>query len=520
MASREPRAVVTLEVEPSPHRAPVEIGPETPFCIALLGDFSGRALRGPGNPDASPLRSRRPVAVDRDDLDAVLARLAPRIIVPLDEGGAPSVGIGFTELDDFTPERLVSRLDIFAALRAAATSGPGGAAPGSPAPAPASGETAGSRPGEADAEDAPGANGRAGLAANLAGGNLLDRMLDEAGEPAAPASPATARDEMAEFLRRITAKHLVPGEDPEAAAARGRADALVAEQLRRILHQPRFQALEALWRAVFLLTRRLETGRMLRLYLVDVSRAELAADLANDVALEATALHRLLSEHGPAEGTAPWSLLVGLYDFGPAEDDVALLARAGGLARALGAAFVGGAEPALVGAPGFADGAEPETWSQEPSPEWAAFRRTSAARFVGLALPRFMLRLPYGREGELSDVRDFEEMEEPPRHEDYLWGNGATLCALLLGQAFSLEGWDLRPDRVAEVSGLPLHLYHSDGETLAKPCAECWMSEHAADVIMERGPMVLASMKNQDAVKLVRFQSVGDPLAALAGPWI
>ncbi len=511
MASRDPRAVVTLEIEPTPRPAPIEVGPETPFCIALLGDFGGRDLRAAPASADPPLAGRRPLAVDRDNLDAVLRAVAPEIVVPLDSADAPRARIRFAEMEDFTPERLVARMEVFPALRAAAR----GAPPAGQRAGTGGAAGPGTAPGAAEAE--PTGNGTRSLAADLSAGSLLDRMLEEAGgEPAAPASPSSGAATMEDFLRRITAPHLVREEAPDAAAARRLGESLVAEQLRRILHDPRFQALEALWRTVFFLTRRLETGHELRLSLVNVSRAEFAADLG---AAGGGALRQLLSENAPAAGTAPWALLVGLYAFGPGEEDVALLAGAAALAREVGAPFVAGAEPALVGARDFATGADPDGWAREPAPAWAAFRRTPEARHVGLALPRFMLRLPYGREGELCEVPGFEEAAEPPRHEEYLWGNAAAVCALLLAQGFSLTGWDLRPGAIAEVGGLPLHLYRSGGETLAWPCAETWLGERAADRILERGPMALASMKNQDSVRLVRFQSVADPLAALAGRW-
>lgn len=517
MASREPRAVVTLEVEPSARRQPVEVGPETPFCILLLGDFAGRGLPGADTTGAPPLRARQPVPVDRDDLDAVLRRLAPEILVPLDTGPAPEVRVRFTELDDFLPERLVARMAVFSSLRAMAESGsapgPKGDADAAP-PGPG-----GARPPAPGQGTAPDADATRDLAADLSRGSLLDRMLEEAGEPPAPTSPGTPREELDAFLQRITAPYLLPEEHPDAALARRRADELVAEQLRRILHHPRFQKLEALWRTVFMLTRRLETGQRLKLYLLDVSRAELEEDLRSAEETEATALHRVLSDHAPAGGTAPWALLTGLYTFGPGEEDTTLLARAAALGRALGAPFLAGASPALAGAPGFASHTEPEDWDTTPAASWTAFRHTPEARFIGLALPRFLLRLPYGEDGEPSDLPRFEEMAGPPDHESYLWGNAAALCALLLGQAFTLEGWKLRPGRVAEVTGLPLHLYRSGDETVAKPCAEAWLTEHAAQRLMDRGLMAVASMKNQDAVRLVRFQSAADPLTALAGPW-
>ncbi len=104
-------------------------------------------------------------------------------------------------------------------------------------------------------------------------------------------------------------------------------------------------------------------------------------------------------------------------------------------------------------------------------------------------------------------------------HQDYLWGNPAFFCALLLGQAFQIHGWNQRPGAFLRIDGLPLHVYREAGESVIKPCAEVLLNERDAEFLMEQGIMPLASLKDQDAATLVRFQSIADPLEALSGPW-
>src|SRR5689334_10953162 len=112
----------------------------------------------------------------------------------------------------------------------------------------------------------------------------------------------------------------------------------------------------------------------------------------------------------------------------------------------------------------------------------------------------------------------FEEMTGSV-HSEYLWGNPAFCVAFLIGQSFQSEGWKLRPGMHRQVTGLPQHVYKEDGQAVNKPCAEILISEKDAAFLMERGFMALASMKDQDSVLLVRFQSIAEPLAALAGGW-
>jgi type VI secretion system protein ImpC len=130
-----------------------------------------------------------------------------------------------------------------------------------------------------------------------------------------------------------------------------------------------------------------------------------------------------------------------------------------------------------------------------------------------------LLRLPYGAATDPVESFSFEEMPDTPEHEDYLWGNPAFACALLLAQSFSDSGWQMRPGEHSEINGLPLHAYKQNGDSELKPCAEALLTERAAGKILENGLMPLVWLKSQDSVRLLRFQSVAKPLRALAGRW-
>ncbi|RPJ75788.1 MAG: type VI secretion system contractile sheath small subunit, partial [Desulfobacteraceae bacterium] len=156
---------------------------------------------------------------------------------------------------------------------------------------------------------------------------------------------------------------------------------------------------------------------------------------------------------------------------------------------------------------------------EEDRKAWHALRALPEAACLGLVLPRLLLRLPYGSETDPVERFELEEMSAEPAHEDYLWGNPCWACAYLLGYAFSHYGWGFRPGVFQEIGGLPLHTYEADGEVRLTPCAEVWLTEHAAEKILEQGIMPLISFRDLDRVRLARFQSLADPPAALAGRW-
>ena len=490
--------------------------PETSFCIALLGDFSGRANREVSDPRT--IANRRALVVDRDNFDEVLARIAPEIQLPIGESGA--LRLRFTQLDDFHPDRLYEAVEMFGRLREIRTRLK------DPATFATAAEELGLRPGTQPTkpQPSPASSPVAPSVVRLASGSLLDEMVEQTEARSPEDQGRRAPDEIREFARRAAEPHLVATADPRQGEILAVIDRALSGQMRALLHNPDFQALEAAWRAVFLLVRRLETDSQLKLFVIDISKKELAADLASSQDLRSTGLHRLLVEKTVGTpGAEPWAVIVGNYSFGPGRKDAELLGRLSKVASAAGAPFFAAASPHLVGCAAFAGPPEPAEWKSvrdaEGSAAWAALRGMSEATSLGLALPRFLLRLPYGKKTDSIESFDFEEMTTAPAHEDYLWGNPAFACALLLGQSFSQGGWDMRPGMVSGIDGLPLHVYERDGESELKPCGETLLTEDVAEKMLEMGLMPLVSLKGRDAVRLVRFQSIAAPLRALAGRW-
>ena len=508
---------VHLDVSTGHDRLPQAPSPESRFRIALLGDFSGRANRGLFETGPA-VAARRVVPVDRDNFEEVLARLGASLGIPLEGPKGPSLALHFKELDDFHPDRLFQRASIFNKLKrlrerlADATTFAEAAEELGLAPAATvATEPPGSLPPPATAPDP----------SRLASGSLLDDMIEQTeSQPSRSQRP----DELQEFIRRVVAPHLAPGADPRQPQALARIDKTTSVLMGALLHHPDFQALEAAWRGVFFLVRRMETDSQLQFCLIDISKAELAADLSSRENVRSTGVYKLLAgQTVETPGAEPWSLLAGNYAFGPSREDAELLGRLAKVASAAGAPFLAAASSGVLGSQSIAEVANPREWKpvgeDESTEAWHALRKLPEATYLGLALPRFLLRLPYGKETDFIEQFDFEEMLEPPVHEDYLWGNPALACVLLLAQSFSARGWQMRPGEYSEISGLPLHIYYQDGESQLKPCAEVLLTVEAADRIMEKGVMALASLKGQDAARLVRFQSVADPVRALSGRW-
>jgi len=326
------------------------------------------------------------------------------------------------------------------------------------------------------------------------------------------------------LLNKIVAPHVVAKADPRQAELVGLIDKATSAQMAALLHAPDFQALEAAWRAVFFLVRNIETDSQLKLFLIDVSKQELAQDLLASSDLSSTGIYKLLVEKTVGTpGAEPWAVMAGNFNFGPTLEDAELLARMAKVAAGAGAPFIAGASPRLLGCDSVLDLPDPRQWkiqmSGETAASWQSLRSSPEARFVGLGLPRFLLRLPYGKDTAAAELFQFEEMPDPAAHENYLWCNSAFACALLLAQSFAEQGWELRPGSILEISGLPVYTHTVEGELRNLPCAEVLLTQTAAEKMMEKGFMPLASLKDQPTVRLVRFQAIADPLSSLAGRW-
>jgi type VI secretion system protein ImpC len=477
---------INLSVNPAADRAAV-LDPEAPFRVLLLGDFSGRASQSAKSPSGW-----KPVEIDCDNFEEVLARMRPEF-----------AGLRFAEMDDFHPDRIYQG-PLFQSLRelrrkletpatfAAAASEIRAWSQQAAAPAP----NAPQAPPVVEPE-------RPELTPGV---SLLDSIV-EAEEPARAAAPIR-RNELRSFVDKVVAPYSIPADDPDLPRLLAQVDAESSARMRAILHAPGFQALEAAWRAVFHMVRAVETGSQLKLYLMDVSKAELAADLSATDDLRQTAAWRVLVEETVETGGDAWSVVAGNYTFARTVADAEILGRLAKIMSFAGSPFLAEADPGAAG---------PD--AEQGPLHWERLRRLPEASWIGLAMPRLLLRLPYGGKTVQVESFDFEEMPGVPGHQEYLWGNPAFTCAQILAEQFANEGLQMRPGAHVQIDGLPLHVYKEDGEQRAKPCAEVLLADREIDWILDEGYMPLASVRDTDAVRLVRFQSISKPLSRLSGRW-
>ncbi len=466
--------------------------PGPAFRLALLGDFSGRANAGKLD-TGKALAARKPLKADVDTLDDLVARLAPTIAVPLDGGDGLVASI--RSMDDFHPDQLAENevFEDLLTLRRNLQSRSGfekaskqvlswaGAEPLPPPPRQARGAT-------------------------IATDRKLSDFARLTGRPAAAAAPAD------DLIRRIVGPHVVAARDSRQDALVARVDAALSDTMRRVLRHPDFQAAEALWRGVEFLVRRIETGAKTQIVLYDISAEELAADLASADALDQTALYSLLVEQPALDANAgPLTMLAGLYQFEATPPHADLLGRVAQIAAAAGAPFVAGigADPLRV---------KLHDWHPLTRQAWEALRALPASAYLGLAAPRFLLRMPYGKRTDPIDAFAFEEFSRQGGLSGMLWGNPALLAAYLAAASWQKGGAKMQLGSVATVGDLPVYVYQdSDGEQIALPCTERLFTERDATQVASCGVMPVVSLRGRPEVRLAGFAALAG--ATLAGRW-
>jgi type VI secretion system protein ImpC len=300
-------------------------------------------------------------------------------------------------------------------------------------------------------------------------------------------------------------------------------DVALAGQLNAILHAPEFQALEASWRGLHLLVRAADRDAGVKVKALDISKRELGRTLRKfhgNAWDQSPIFRRVYEEEFGQLGGEPYALLVGDYAFDHQPADVALLADMAQIAAAAHAPFIASAAPALLQMEGWAEVANPRDLTRifltAEYVAWRALREQEDARYIGLCMPRFLARLPYGAATDPLDSFAFEEETAGPDTSKLLWGNAAFAFAANVARAFAAYGWCARirgVDRGGIVEGLPV-LRHptADGDVDRRTVTEICLSERRDAELASCGLIPLVHRKNSDVAAFISAQSLQKPL--------
>ena len=481
-----------------------------PMRILLLGNFSGHKEQDFAG-SHSTLASRKIYPVDVDNFDELMSKLSPHLSIMLGDQAESQIELEFKVLDDFHPDALFKHLKLFQSLREIRSK-----LLNKITFIQAEKEFKQT----ASSPEIPTASAHA----NEAEEGLFEQLLGK--QKDYPDTQGVAcKNGTDQFIQAIVSPHIVSASDPQQQAYLDGIDDAISTQMRHILHNPEFQALESLWRSLHQMITGLETGNELELHMLDLSFPELLADVTKSKnSPQDSALYQMLVAQGiDTPGGEPWSAIVGDYKFGLKEEDLRALATLGFIAASAGGPFLASASSAILGCSSISETPRQDAWlplNAEMEKRWQDFRMTPYASWIGLVLPRILLRLPYGSNTDEIDSFEFEELPvSPADHGDYLWGSPAYACAMLLAMAFTKNGDAMQPGDMLDLVGLPAFTFKVDQEQQLLACAETYLTEMAGEAILKRGIMPFLSYKNRNSARLLQFRSVASPPTLLNGFW-
>lgn len=299
-------------------------------------------------------------------------------------------------------------------------------------------------------------------------------------------------------------------------------DRRMSAQLSQIMHHEKFQKLEGTWRGLRYLVANTETGPMLKIRVLPITKDELLQDLTKGKAamgIDRSQLFRKIyqNEYNVFGGT-PYGAIVGDFAFDNSGQDIKLLDAMSKVAAAAHAPFIAGASPRMFGFDSFTELEDVYQLSGlfegAQYAQWRAFRESEDARYVALTAPQMLMREPYGKENPI-DAFEFQEDVTGKEHGRYLWGNAAWGLGARVTAAFAEYGWCARIRGVnsgGKLEGLPVHTFETDHGDVAMKCpTETVIPDDHEMELAKLGFAALANEKNSANAVFFSVQSAQKP---------
>jgi len=299
-------------------------------------------------------------------------------------------------------------------------------------------------------------------------------------------------------------------------------DQKLTEQINKIIHHPDFQRLESAWRGLHYLVTSTETDEMLKIRVLNISKKELASTLRKFKGTawdQSPIFKKVYGEEYDQLGGQPYGCVVGDYYFDHTPPDVELLGGMAQIAAAAHAPFISAVDPAVMRMESWQELANPRDLTKIfQTPEyapWRSLRESEDSRYIGLALPRFLARYPYGAKTSPVDEFAFEEDVEGTDHSKYSWANSAYAMAVNINRSFKLYGWCSRIRGVESggvVEGLPTHTFPTDDGGVESKCpTEIAIGDRREQELAKNGFIPLIHRKNTDYAAFIGAQSLQKP---------
>jgi len=348
---------------------------------------------------------------------------------------------------------------------------------------------------------------------------LLDQIITESRVAQSEQEKNRARDIISELVSQVLEGEVIVSENLAASldARVAELDRLISEQLSEVMHAPEFQALEGAWTGLHYLCKQTSTGTQQKIKLFNASKRDLVKDFKTAIDFDQSALFKkVYEEEFGTFGGAPFGTLIGQYEISRQPEDMYFIDQMSHIAAAAHAPFIASASPQLFGLDSYTELGKPrdlaKVFDTVEYAKWKSFRESEDSRYVGLALPRFLGRLPYNPiDGEVTEGFNFVEEVDGTNHDKYLWCNAAFAFAARLTSAFENHGWCAAIRGVEGgglVEDLPTHTFRTDdGEVALKCPTEVAITDRREKELSDLGFIPLVHCKNTDYAAFFGAQS-------------
>src|SRR6476646_3289666 len=340
------------------------------------------------------------------------------------------------------------------------------------------------------------------------GGSELTNLLQKEFKPKTDEAKGAVEQAVRTLAEQALAQTKLVGHDvvKSIEAIIAELDRKLSEQVNLILHHEDFQQLESAWRGLHYLVNNTETDEMLKIRFMNVSKSDLGKTLKRykGTAWDQSPIFKQIyeAEYGQLGGE-PFGCLVGDYYFDHSPPDVELLGEMAKNAAAAHCPFISGTSPTLFQMDSWQELANPRDLTEIfQTPEYAAWRslrESDDAKYVGLAMPRFLARLPYGAKTSPVEEFEFEEETGGGDHSRYAWANAGYAMAVNINRSFKNYGWcsSIRGvESGGAVEGLPVHTFPSDDGGVDMKCpTEIAISDRREAELSKNGFMPLLHRK-------------------------
>jgi len=555
---RSPRVHITYDVE----IGNAIIKKELPFVFGVMADLSGMIVD-----PLPPIKLRKFVEVDRDNLPEFMESINPRLAIQVknmldDDAEFLNAELFFKHMDDFSPLNIAKRIPKLAkiydtrvrlndisvklegndplqnkfceivsdsVLQALLKTQIESVLKANKQTVTANFETS-------PTNDAPDQNSieeiqEPGLSTDTNNDKskessdsreILKELFNEGKLARDPGAEIYACSLISEFLNQISIEKLATLKNPQAFIAKCimKIDELLSAQINEILHDPKFRELEGTWRAIHYLVMNTETSTQLKIRILNVTKKDLSDDLEHTIEFDQSQLFKkVYEEEYGTFGGHPYSCLIGGYEFTRHPQDIELLTKISNVAAAAHAPFIAAAHPKLFDMDSFAQLCDvrdlAKIFESTEMVKWKSFRNSEDSRYVALALPHVLMRLPYGPDTLPVDGMNFVESIDGTDNSHFCWGNAAFIMAQRIGYAYSLYQWPAAIRGVEGgglVEGLPAYTFKTtDGDIALKCPTEIAITDRREKELSNQGFLAICHSKGTDYAAFFGGQTTQKP---------